>query len=123
MDIKTLQNMVVKRRDMGVVGIIIVVSQLFTSFQSSQNVSEQLEHFRDEFSQSQVDLEKYFVRKTDVAVINQKLDKTNEKLAQIGEQIKNLKSLVKDHTYTESETEPDIVGCVYRSSNHVRHDL
>jgi hypothetical protein len=88
--------------------LIIVVSQLFSSFKSSENISKEIEGFRAEFQQSLVDREIYFVRKTELVGIDSKIDRLNEKILRIGEQIRTIKT---DKYYSLVGSRVSILGC------------
>ncbi len=86
----------VKKRDMGLAGAIIVISQLISNVQSSNKVSDEIIKFKDEYHQSQVDLEKFFVRKSELSKVVKKLDKMDDRLSQMNQKIESLK----DHEYS-----------------------
>lgn len=82
-----------KSKDFSLPGaILIVISQVFSSFQSSDQISKEIEKFRDDFQQSLVDREKYFVRKTELSEMFSKIDRLNVQMIKMNEQIKTLKS-------------------------------
>jgi hypothetical protein len=97
-----------KNKDYSLPGaILIVISQLFSSFQSSDQISKEIDKFRNEFQQSLVDRETFFVRKTELADISRKIDKINNQLGRMTEQIKTLKSV---YSYFDN-TDETIIGC------------
>ncbi len=101
----------VKPKDFSLPGaILIVASQLFSGFQSSETISKEIAKFREEFQQSLVDRETFFVRKTELASISKKIDALNTKMLRMNEQLKNLKSGY--YSLSDTESEP-IVGCSY----------
>lgn len=104
-------NYMVRPKDFSLTGaILIVASQLFSSFKSSENISQEIEKFRHEFQQSLIDRETYFVRKTELTSIGKKIDVLNSKMIKLTEQINSLKS----EYYSSSDDEDPIVGCAYR---------
>ncbi len=105
---------IIRKTDMSLPGaLLIVVSQLFSSFQSSDNISKEIEKFRNEFQQSIVDRETFFVRKTELSTIIGKIDQLNSKLIKMSEQIKNLKKEYYSLSDSADEYGPEIVGCSY----------
>lgn len=109
----------IKRRDMGIAGALIVISQFISSFQSSQSVSSEISKFKEDFNQLKVDREQYFVRKTDLAPVLTKLDSLNEQLVKLNEKVASLKRVVRDnYGYDEAnlygaEGGDDIIGCTF----------
>lgn len=111
---------IARRRDMGVVGVVIMLSQVLSGLQSSQSVTTEIQKFKEEFQQSQIDREKYFVRKSDVASISDKIDSMNDKLIRITEQMK----LMRDHYSAASLPIEPVIGCsVKGDSIHEFYDL
>lgn len=100
----------VNRKDYSLRGaIIIVISQLFSSYQSSDSISKEIEKFRKEFQQSLLDRETYFVRKTELAAISSKIDQLGLKIAKMSEQIKSLKVDI------YSQNNDGIIGCSFHT--------
>lgn len=99
----------IRRKDFGIAGALIVLSQLLSSFQSSQNVSKEIEKVKDDFNESLIEREEFFVRKTDIVAMTSKLDQMNEQLIKVNEQLNSLKSYVKDN-FALNKTEKTI-GC------------
>lgn len=92
------------KNNLGVPGaILIVISQLISGYQSSNQISQEIVKFREEFQQSLVDREKYFVRKTELGELGHKIDGLNSKIIKMGEQIKALKGEL--FTYDEQAFE------------------
>lgn len=85
----------VKRRDFGIAGFMIVVSQLLSTLKSSQDISHDLARFKDDLEKSVLEREQFFVRKTEIASVSNKLDLVNEQLIRMNEQLKFLKNVVK----------------------------
>lgn len=102
-----------KRRDLGIAGAIIALSQLIGSFQNAHSVTSEIAKFKEEFQQSQIDREEFFVRKTDVAALSDKMDKMNENLVRMNEQIKVLKSFMRQDFEASNG---NIIGCSARGS-------
>lgn len=90
--------------------ILIVVSQLFASFQSSDQISKEIEKFRKDFQQSLIDRETYFVRKTELSLIGKKIDGLNSRVIRMSEQINTLKN----EYYSQIEDDSGIVGCIHK---------
>jgi hypothetical protein len=92
--------------------VMIVVSQVISSFQSSENIKGEIEKFRKEVQQMVIDRETYFVRKTELALISNKIDRLNEKMGRVSEQIKNMRS---EQRYSmNQEREDEIIGCSFK---------
>lgn len=99
------------RKDLSLTGaILIVISQLFSSFQSSETITKEISKFREEFQQSILDRETYFVRKTELAQIFKKMDQMNTKLIRMSEQIKNM---TPDLYSSQEDQDQTIFGCSY----------
>ncbi len=102
---------------MGLAGAVIVISQFLSNFQSSQTVSSEIVKFKEEFQESIVDREKFFVRKTDISPVLAKLDLLNVQLVKLNEKVSSLKRAVKENNsfeeaYLDGAEGGDIVGCV-----------
>lgn len=97
--IQDLKQMPLKRRDVGLAGAIIILSQFLSGLQSSNKVSDEIIKFKDEYHQSQVDLEKFFVRKSELSKVVKKLDKMNDQLVQMNEKIESMK----EHEFSLNE--------------------
>lgn len=103
MDPKTL-----KRTDMGLTGAVIILCQVISSFQSSRNLSQEIDQLKSAFHEEKAEHEKYFVKKEELGEVSLKLDKMSKRLFVIQKQIKNLNFVSSD-----SET---IIGCRYNRS-------
>lgn len=88
----------IKRKDMGIAGALIVVIQGITALQSTNSVSADIEALRKEIQQSAIERERFFVRKTDLLVLTQKID-------DLADKVTDLKSHLED-SYS-MECEPD----------------
>lgn len=114
----SLNTSPVKRRDMGIAGFVVVVSQLASSFQSSQNVATEIVKFREEFHKSLLDREEFFVRKTEITNLISRLDEMNDHMIKLTEQVR---TLTDSYAFQEAE---GIVGCSYEPSyTPVSYDL
>jgi hypothetical protein len=102
----------IKRRDIGVAGAAIVVAEVLSNFQSSQNVASEIQKFKEEFQASKVEREQFFVRKAEVEKISTKLDQVSDQITQLNTQVVSLKSFLKNrYGYSAmSEDEPDPFG-------------
>ncbi len=80
----------VRRRDMGLASVAVILSQVLSSFQSNRDLSKDIQQIRTEFHQIRDDQEKYFVRKEELRRVDEKLDLMNTQLAQIRVQIKKI---------------------------------
>lgn len=73
-----------KRNDLTLPGaLLIVISQLFSSYQSSEKLSGEIVKFRDEFKQSIIDRDTLFVRKVELAKLYHKIDSLSTKVNRI----------------------------------------
>ncbi len=109
MDLLSKKPPPIRRKDVGIAGAVIVLSQLLSSFQSSQTVTTQMGHLQEEFQQLKVDRELYFVRKADIVPLTEKLDKLNDKLISINENVSVIKRFLKDNKFYD---EVGYLGCV-----------
>lgn len=107
------------RKDLSLAGALIVLSQVFSSVQSSQNISTELSHFKDEFRESLLEREKYFVRKSDLQSLLVKLDSMNEQLTKVNEQLNNLRTYVRENVSYEFP----IIGCSVQEADELFHDI
>jgi len=99
----------VKRRDIGIAGALIILSQAITSSQSSNSITNQIDELRNQLIQLKVDREQYFVRKDELKKVINKLDKMQVDIATINEQIKWLRHMAELDTRYDEE----VVGCLY----------
>jgi hypothetical protein len=97
MSIVNPKNRTVKRRDVGIAAGVVVISQLISGVNSTQNATNTLEKFKDELNRISVEREQYFVRKVDIVPMNTKLDMVNEQLIRLTEQVASLKNYVKQN--------------------------
>lgn len=102
-----------RRRDVGIAASIVMLVQLYSSHQSFQNVAAEVEKLKDEFRQSSVENEKYFVHKSDVDKMALKIDQIDAKLNTINNEVVSLKSIIKDDRAALDETDGEIVGCSF----------
>jgi hypothetical protein len=104
----------IKRRDIGIAGAAIMLAEALSNFQSSKNVSTEIVKFKEEFQQSRVDREQFFVRKTEIEALNLKLDKMSDQIAELSNQVTSLKTYLKSKWGYSAKTEDkDILPAVY----------
>lgn len=107
-----------KKRDMGIAGALIVLTQVLTNFHSSETVTDRIEELQKEFRQSLVDREQYFVRKIEIRDLSSKIEKVNGELIQIKNQVTSLKALLKDDYPADSE-----ITCLLYLPDEARYEL
>lgn len=81
-------NFSFKRWEMGIAGSILVLAQALSHYQLSSNISNEMDKLKDTIHQDKVDLETFFVRKTEIFMMVSKLDK-------LSEQVTSIKSFIK----------------------------
>lgn len=82
-----------KKRDLGVAGLAVVLIQALSSYQASQSVTDEL---RRELQELKLNQEQYFVRKTEMAQFGSKMDKVFHQLGKLEQQVSSLKSAIKN---------------------------
>lgn len=75
------------RKDLGIAGTVVVLSQLITSFQSQQTVTERIDKLSETIQVMRLDVEQFFVRKTDLQNLSHKIDQLSEQVAHIKEHL------------------------------------
>lgn len=75
MDTKTI-----KKTDVGLAGAVIVLAQVLASFQSSKNLSEEMDKLRSDFRALKSEQEVYFVKREELNKVSIKLDKLAKQL-------------------------------------------
>lgn len=97
-----------KKNDYSLPGaILIVLSQLFSSYQSSEKLSQEIVKFREDFQQSIVERDTLFARKAEIEKISQKIDGMNDRISKLSTQIKSMSN---DYSFNQDKT---IVGCTF----------
>jgi len=91
---------IVKKADMGLVGAIIVASQILSSMQSTKNISDELQHSREEFNQYRMERES--LRKEDMKIVMDKLDEISKHLARVDRRVKDI--TLEDSQYSEDRS-------------------
>lgn len=86
------QNSTVRKRDMGIAGILLILSQIFSSYQSTEHLSNKINELQDAFEELKSNQEKYFVRKEELKKVVKKIDKMNEELVKLSKQIDSIAS-------------------------------
>ncbi len=69
-----------KKKDLGIAGLALVLSQFGSSLQGTDRISREISQFKDEFHQSILEREQFFVRKTDLLALNGRFDRLDAKL-------------------------------------------
>lgn len=69
------------RRDVGIAGALVILAQAITSSQSTSSINDQLEELRKSILMAKIEREQYFVRKEELRLVVQKIDKITEKLS------------------------------------------
>ena len=99
----------IKRRDLGLAGTLVVIIDALSSYQSSRFLSTDVNKLKDEVIQMRLDSEKYFVKKTEMSIVVNKLDTLNTQITQLDQTLR-------DYGY-RVETEAGIVGCDYKKTS------
>jgi hypothetical protein len=77
------------KRHIGVASTMLMISQFWFSQQGTRDVKSEIDKLKDDYHLSQLNTEKYFVRKTEFVKVVTKIDKVNLELAKLTEQIKS----------------------------------
>ena len=102
-----IKQLPIKRRDVGIAGALIVLAQLFSDFKASHNVSSEILKFREEFQSSKLEREQFFVRKSELDSLGHKLEKINDQLFQLSQQVVSLRTFLKSkYNYTSKFYKP-----------------
>ncbi len=78
----------VKRRDMGIAGILVVLSQILSSAQSQFSTSSEFKELRASFERLRNEQDQFFVRREEFKQVVSKLDKMSVDITEINDQIK-----------------------------------
>jgi hypothetical protein len=95
----------IKRRDMGIAGAIIVLSQAVTSLQSSHSISGQVEELKTQLETSKIEREQYFVRKTELVTVVAKIDKLSDQVSDLKNNFSRFQIEMQDK-YSLQECDP-----------------
>ena len=76
---------------MGIASLVIMVSQLVSTFQTSKGLSDDIKHLREEIAQVKHEHAKYFVKKEELRTVVKKLDHMAGELVRINDQIERLR--------------------------------
>lgn len=98
----------VKKRDMGLASVAIVVSQIISSFQSSQSITREISQLKEEVQQIKFDREQLFVRKTDLVPITLRLDKMNEQLDALTQTVNLMKRTVDEYALNDESCQDNL---------------
>lgn len=116
-----LKDFPVGRRDLGIVAVVIIMSQLTSSLHSTQDVSSEIGKFKDEFRQSLLDRETYFVRKSDISSLASKIDQLNEHLLKLSQKVQFIQNDLKDYSYIDFKDEKMIPCSSPINTTHAKH--
>jgi len=97
---------IVKGRDIGIAGAVIILSQLTTNFSSSKSITDKIESLANDIQTMKIEREEFFVRKSDLIPITERLDRLNEQLQAIQVKLNYLKAFVKDYSLNDGT-----IGC------------
>lgn len=100
----------IKKRDLGIAGAIVVLAELLSNFQSSQNVATEIVKFREEFAASNLEREQFFVRKSELGNLSIKLDKANDQLTKLNDQVVSLRVFIKSKYGYSAQAKSECVG-------------
>lgn len=100
-----------KRKDLGLVGGLMVSVQALTSFLASQTVSNDIDALRKEIFEVRINQEQYFVRKPEMGVVSDKLDAMSAQLTDLKDQVSALKIVIQRDVSSVLECDPIIMEC------------
>lgn len=78
-------------KDVTIVGAVMVVAQAISGAQTSVTVQHKLEDLALQFQESQLEREKYFVRKSDVALLAEKIDQLKNQISSLNQKMSGYK--------------------------------
>lgn len=81
-----------KRKDLGIASAVLVLSQLISVYNSSHNLSAQIDELKTSIDNVQSSQELYFVKKEEMKKVSYKLDAMNEQLIQIQRELRFIKN-------------------------------
>jgi hypothetical protein len=96
-----------RRKDVGLVGAILVGIQAFVSISGAHVVSEQVESFRKELVDIRLAQEQFFVRKTELGMLSEKLDHMSSEISNLKEQVSGMKVLLQQEV-SFGECDPNV---------------
>lgn len=79
------------KKHIGVAGTLVMISQFWFSQQGTRDIKHEIDILKEDYHQSQINTEKYFVRKTELGKVASKLDRMSTELARLTEQIKSIR--------------------------------
>lgn len=106
------QQSPLRKRDMGLAGAIIVLAQVLSSFQTSRNLSNEMDQLKSEFQIVRFEQEKYFVKKKELKNVIVKLDSMKVQLAGIRQQLRSIRHIALND-------DDNIVGCSFKEAELV----
>ncbi len=102
------------KKDMGLAGAILVLSQVLSSYQSTQKVTAELADLKGAFTLMRSDQEKYFVKKEELVVVVRKLDQLVVEMSRVR---RNIKSMSEEFVTLQLEPEHNLVGACALEDN------
>lgn len=81
-----------KRKDLGIASAVLVLSQIVSVYNSSHNLSAQIDELKTSIDNVQSNQELYFVKKEEMKKVSYKLDAMNEQLIQIQRELRFIKN-------------------------------
>lgn len=79
------------RKELGIAGSLVVITQIMTSVGSSQALSDKIDKLNYDIHLLRVEREQYFVRKSDIHQLSSKIDQLSDDVVRVKEQINSLK--------------------------------
>lgn len=95
----------VKRRDVGMTGLLIVASQLISTIHSWQGLSSQINELKTQLVALKSEREEFFVKKTEMAVAMKKIDQMASHVSALKDQVSIIRTKVEDN-FSLEECDP-----------------
>jgi predicted RNase H-like nuclease (RuvC/YqgF family) len=90
-----MANQPVQRRDLGLTGVIIVLGQALATVTTGNGVTREISELRKQIEQQRVEREQYFVRKSDIVPIQDRIENVNKEISAMLQSINELQKDMK----------------------------
>lgn len=91
-----------RRRDMGIAGAVVILSQVLTNYQSTNTVATEIRELKDAIQDIRKEQRTTFARKEQLKSLETSMDEVKSELQEIKKQIRRL-----SNQYAEAELEDD----------------
>jgi chromosome segregation ATPase len=85
-------KVLLKRKDMGLASVIIVLTQIISTFNSSQKNATDFKELKASFDDLHNYREKFLVKKDDLKSLTTKLDRLHSQFVKLNKEIKSIKN-------------------------------